>query len=75
MTTANVWWLRLRFLEGQWELVGQSQDPTVVARWDDEIDEKELRTGLDHEWLINVCIPYGCRDIRSELPFGQTRFS
>lgn len=53
------WWLRLRFMEGQWEIVDQTQDWELVKVWDDEIDAKEDRTGLDHEWV--VLMPYGVR--------------
>lgn len=75
------WWLRLRFVEGGWELVDQTQSAAVAAAWDDAIDEKEARTGIDHEWLVSafsmfedaaadysvrMAFPYGARPTREE---------
>jgi hypothetical protein len=53
------WWLRLRFVEGGWELVGQTMSEQVMRRWDDEIDAREERSGIDHEWIVGL--PYGAR--------------
>jgi hypothetical protein len=55
-------------MEGFWALVDQTQDEATMRRWDDEIDEKEDRTGVDHEWV--VAMPYGARRL-AHSPTGS----
>ncbi|MBO0693274.1 MAG: hypothetical protein J2P58_10295 [Acidimicrobiaceae bacterium] len=57
----STWWLRLRFMEGYWVIVDQTQDRDVVEKWDEEIDAKEERTRIDHEWIVHM--PYGARPV------------
>ena len=59
---AAQWWLRLRFIEGGWEIVGQTQDEAVMRQWDDEIDAREEASRLDHEFIVKL--PYGVRRLR-----------
>lgn len=73
VTNANErpWWLRLRFVEGAWEIIGQTQDEATVRRWDDEIAEREARTDIDNEWI--VATPYGAARVIDDDRLGGTR--
>jgi hypothetical protein len=63
MIPTETWWLWLRFMEGGWEVIGQTQDFEVVKEWDVFIDAKEERTGIDHEWTVLITVPYGARPV------------
>ena len=74
MAVANAngrpWWLRLRFVEGAWEIIGQTQDEATARRWDEEIDEREACTGIDNEWI--VATPYGAGRVIYDDRLGGT---
>lgn len=62
------WWLRLRFLEGAWIIQDQTTDEAVMRAWDDDIDAREERTGIDHEFISTVIsLPYSARSVAESI--------